>query len=242
MAAASPVKSLQEEATCPLCLEYFTDPVVTACGHNFCRACLSRCWEEPNPAASCPQCRAPVQQGPLRPNRPLANMVELVRQLSLEAGGGGLCEEHQEALKLFCEEDQALICLICRESRAHCAHTVLPIAEAAQEYKGKIQAHLKTLREEREKLLGWKATGERRSQECLKQTQAERQKIVAEFQQFLEEQERLLLAQLEKLDEEIGRLQTDTVRKLSAQISRLSERISELEGTCQKPASEFLQV
>ncbi|XP_075768935.1 E3 ubiquitin-protein ligase TRIM7-like isoform X2 [Pelodiscus sinensis] len=61
-----------------------------------------------------------------------------------------------------------------------------------------------------------------------KQTQAERQKIVAEFQQlrqFLEEQERLLLAQLEQLDEETGRLQTDTVRKLSAQISHLSERI-----------------
>nr|XP_025040592.1 tripartite motif-containing protein 15-like [Pelodiscus sinensis] len=77
-----------------------------------------------------------------------------------------------------------------------------------------------------------------------KQTQAERQKIVPEFQQlrqFLEEQERLLLAQLEKLDKEIGRLQTDTVRKVSAQISCLSEQISELEGTCQKPASEFLQ-
>uniref|UniRef100_K7FJG0 Uncharacterized protein n=1 Tax=Pelodiscus sinensis TaxID=13735 RepID=K7FJG0_PELSI len=73
-----------------------------------------------------------------------------------------------------------------------------------------------------------------------KQTQAERQKIVAEFQQlrqFLEEQERLLLAQLKKLDEEIGRLQTDTVRKLSVQISRISER----EGMSQKPASEFLQ-
>uniref|UniRef100_K7G362 Uncharacterized protein n=1 Tax=Pelodiscus sinensis TaxID=13735 RepID=K7G362_PELSI len=68
--------------------------------------------------------------------------------------------------------------------------------------------------------------------------------IVAEFQQlqqFLEEQERLLLAQLEKLDEEIGRFQTDTVRKLSVQISCLSEGIGELEGTCQKPTSEFLQ-
>ncbi|XP_075768742.1 zinc finger protein RFP-like [Pelodiscus sinensis] len=248
MAAASPVKSLQEEATCPLCLEYFKDPVVTACGHNFCRTCLSRCWEGPNPAASCLQCRDSVQQGPLRPNRQLANMVELVKQLSLQAvkgaGRDGVCEEHQEALKLFCEEDQAPICVICRESRAHRAHTVLPIAEAAQEYKGKIQAHLKTLREEREKLLGWKATGEGRSQEYLKQTQAERKKIVAEFQQlrqFLEEQERLLLAQLEQLDEETGRLQTDTVRKLSVQISHLSEQIGELEGTCQKSASEFLQ-
>ncbi|XP_075768586.1 zinc finger protein RFP-like [Pelodiscus sinensis] len=77
-----------------------------------------------------------------------------------------------------------------------------------------------------------------------KQTQDERAKIVAEFQQlqqFLEEQERLLLDQLEQLDEETGRLQTDTVGKLSAQISHLRERIGELEGTCQKPASEFVQ-
>ncbi|XP_075768546.1 zinc finger protein RFP-like [Pelodiscus sinensis] len=248
MATASPVESLREEATCPLCLEYFTDPVVTACGHNFCRACISQCWEGPGPATSCPQCRDQVQQGPLRPNRQLANMVELVKQLSLPAasgvGEGGVCRAHQEALKLFCKKDQAPICMVCRESRAHRAHMVVPLKEAAQEYKEKIQAHLKTLRDEREKLLGWKATGEGRSQEYLKQTQAERQKIVAEFQQlrqFLEEQERLLLAQLEKLEEEIGRLQTHTVRRLSTQISRLSELIHELEGTCQKPASEFLQ-
>uniref|UniRef100_K7FLV1 E3 ubiquitin-protein ligase TRIM7-like n=1 Tax=Pelodiscus sinensis TaxID=13735 RepID=K7FLV1_PELSI len=112
---------------------------------------------------------------------------------------------------------------------------VVPLQEAAQEYKEKLEACLKTLREEREKLLGRK-TAEGKSQEYLKWTQAEKQKIVAEFQQlrqFLEEQEQQLLAQLEKLDEEIGRLQTDTVRKLSAQISHLSKWIGELEGTYQ---------
>ncbi|XP_075768930.1 zinc finger protein RFP-like [Pelodiscus sinensis] len=248
MAAESTLESLQEEATCPVCLEYFTAPVTLECGHNFCRACISWCLEGPGPASSCPQCRAPVQQGPLRPNRQLANVVEIAKRLSLQApkgaGGDGVCGEHQEVLKLFCDEDQTPICVICHLSQAHRSHRVVPIQEAAQEYQGKIQAHLKTLRGKREKLLGWKATGEGRSQEYLKQTQAERQKIVAEFQQlrqFLEEQERLLLAQLEKLDEEIGRLQTDTVGKLSVQISHLSERISELEGKCQKPASEFLQ-
>ncbi|XP_074873034.1 uncharacterized protein LOC142024748 [Carettochelys insculpta] len=248
MAAGSPLQSLQEEATCPVCLEYFTAPVTLECGHNFCRACISQCWEGPDPAASCPQCRETVQQRHLRPNRQLANMAELVKRLSLQAAKGagwdGVCGEHQEALKLFCEEDQTLICLICRESRAHRAHTVVPIQEAAQEYKGKIQARLKTLREEREKLLGLKATREGKSRECLKQTQTERQKIVWEFQQlrqFLEEQERLLLAQLEKLEEEIVRMQNDNVSELSAQISRLSELMGEMEGKCQKPASEFLQ-
>ncbi|XP_075768571.1 tripartite motif-containing protein 26-like isoform X4 [Pelodiscus sinensis] len=80
-------------------------------------------------------------------------------------------------------------------------------------------------------------TAEGKSQKYLKWTKAERQMIVAKYQQlwqFLEGQERLLLAQLQKLDEEI-------VRRLSMQISRLSEWIGELEGTCQKPASEFLQ-
>ncbi|XP_075765582.1 uncharacterized protein LOC142820481 [Pelodiscus sinensis] len=201
MAAESPVESVREEAPRPVCLEDFTAPVALECGHNSCQAPLS------------PQGRDTEQQGPLRPNRQLANVVELAKPLSFQAAErarwDGVCGEHQEALKLFCEEDQTPMCVVSDRSQAH---TVVPKQEAAQAYK--------------------------------KWTQAERQRIVAEFQQlrqFLEEQERLLLAQLEKLDEEIGRLQTDTVRKLSAQISRISKGISELEGKCQKPASEFLQ-
>ncbi|CAM5158436.1 unnamed protein product [Eretmochelys imbricata] len=248
MAAASPMESLQEEATCPVCLEYFTDPVTLECGHNFCGACIAQCWEGPDTAASCPQCRETVQQRNLRPNRQLANILEIAKRLSFQAvkgaGGGEVCGEHQEALKLFCEEDQTPICVVCDRSRAHRAHRVVPIQEAAQEYKEKIQAHLKTLREEREKMLGLKVTGEKRSQEYLKQTETERQKIVSEFQQLrelLEEQERLLVAQLEKLDKEIVKIQNENITKLSEGISRLSELISEMEGKCQKPASEFLQ-
>uniref|UniRef100_A0A8C0H8B2 Zinc finger protein RFP-like n=1 Tax=Chelonoidis abingdonii TaxID=106734 RepID=A0A8C0H8B2_CHEAB len=195
MAAESPMESLQEEVTCPVCLEYFTEPVSLECGHHFCQACISQCWEGSDTAASCPQCRETVQQRNLRPNRKLANI----------------------ALKLFCEEDQTPICVICRESRAHRAHRVVPIQEAAQEYK--------VLRC------------------CPKQTETERQKIVSEFQQlqqFLEAQEQLLLAQLEKLDEEIVKIQSENITKLSEEVSCLSELISELEGKCQKPASECL--
>ncbi|XP_043353084.1 E3 ubiquitin-protein ligase TRIM7-like [Dermochelys coriacea] len=92
--------------------------------------------------------------------------------------------------------------------------------------------------------MGFKVIGEGKSREYLKQTKAERQKVVSEFQQLrqlLEEQERLLLAQLEKLDEEIVRIQNENVSNLSKQISHLSELISEMDGKCQKPASAFLQ-
>uniref|UniRef100_A0A8C0IRB4 Zinc finger protein RFP-like n=1 Tax=Chelonoidis abingdonii TaxID=106734 RepID=A0A8C0IRB4_CHEAB len=125
------------EATCPICLEYFKDPVTIECGHNFCRACIAQCWEGSDTAVSCPQCRETGQQGNLRPNRQLANVVEIVKRLSLQTAKGAgeerVCGEHQETLKLFCEEDQTPICVICRESRAHRAHTVVPIREAAQD-------------------------------------------------------------------------------------------------------------
>uniref|UniRef100_A0A8C0ITF0 Zinc finger protein RFP-like n=1 Tax=Chelonoidis abingdonii TaxID=106734 RepID=A0A8C0ITF0_CHEAB len=256
MAAENHVESLQDEATCPVCLEYFTEPVTLECGHNFCRACIAQCWEGSDTAASCPQCRETVRQRNLRPNRQLANVLEIAKRLSLQAAKGagedGVCERHQEALKLFCEEDQTPICVVCDKSRAHRAHTVVPIEEAAQEYK----------------ITGWTPntlsppTKWLQTTGCIpwapsmsltrpfpifiqKRTQTERQKIVSQFQQlrqFLKEQERLLLAQLENLDQEIERIQNENFSKLSEEISHLSELIGETEGKCQKPASEFLRV
>ncbi|XP_044837356.1 tripartite motif-containing protein 15-like [Mauremys mutica] len=136
------------------------------------------------------------------------------------------------------------MCVVCERSPEHRSHTVQLMEDAAQKYKEKIQAHLKTLREEREKLLGSKVTREEKSPKYLKQIEKKRQQIVADFQQlhqFLEEQEELLLAQLEKLEEEIMKIQNENITKVSEEISHLSNLISELEGKCQKPASEFLQ-
>ncbi|XP_075768860.1 uncharacterized protein LOC142821532 isoform X4 [Pelodiscus sinensis] len=157
MASGNLARSFQGEVTCHVCLEYFTDPVSIECGHNFCRACLSRCWGESEPNF-CPQCRETIPHRHLRPNYQLGNLVELVKRLQLPAGpvpeGQPECERHQEALKLFCQEDQAPICVVCDRSRAHRAHTVVPIEEAAQECKEQILSCLQRLREERDALRG----------------------------------------------------------------------------------------
>nr|XP_048674453.1 zinc finger protein RFP-like isoform X2 [Caretta caretta]XP_048674455.1 zinc finger protein RFP-like isoform X4 [Caretta caretta]XP_048674460.1 zinc finger protein RFP-like isoform X8 [Caretta caretta]XP_048674461.1 zinc finger protein RFP-like isoform X9 [Caretta caretta] len=248
MAGESKAESLRDELSCPICLEYFQEPVSIHCGHNFCRDCISQCWGESEPNFSCPQCRETAQQRNFRPSRELARVIEIARGLSFQAakgsGGERVCERHQEALKLFCQEDETPICLVCDKSKAHRSHTGVPIEEAAQEYKEQFQTRLQALKEEREKLLGWKLTGEKRSSEYLGKTDAEREKIVSQFKQlhqFLEEEERLLLARLGELEKEIVKLQDENITKLSAEISRLSELISEMEGKCQQPASEFLQ-
>lgn len=40
----NPVQTLQEEAVCAICLDYFKDPVSIGCGHNFCRGCVTQLW------------------------------------------------------------------------------------------------------------------------------------------------------------------------------------------------------
>ncbi|CAM5104940.1 unnamed protein product, partial [Natator depressus] len=248
MASGARVREIQEETKCPICLEYLRDAVTIKCGHNFCQVCITqycKTWAEPGSGSfCCPSCRARIPKGTLRKNYQLANIAEKIKQLDFKPGKENLCERHGKALDLFCDEDWEAVCVVCERSSEHRTHMVLLIEEAAQKYKEKIQAHLKTLREEREKLLGFKMTREEKRREYQKQTETERQKIVSEFQQlrqFLEEQERLLLAQLEKLDKKIVKIENENITKLSEEISCLSELISEMEGKCQKPASEFLQ-
>ena len=40
---------------CSICLNFFTDPVTTPCGHNFCKTCLSEHWDR-SELCHCPMC------------------------------------------------------------------------------------------------------------------------------------------------------------------------------------------
>ncbi|KAL8213198.1 UNVERIFIED_CONTAM: hypothetical protein K2H54_061248 [Gekko kuhli] len=147
MAAEGPVQELWEEASCSICLEFFNDPVTIAeCGHSFCRACLTRSWEEPAAAEpSCPQCRGRTQKRKLRPNQQLANFVEIAMKFRPLEGKWvevkmELCEKHQEPLELFCKEDEAPVCTVCSLSKEHGDHEVVPLEEAFQENRAVLAA------------------------------------------------------------------------------------------------------
>ncbi|XP_009818382.2 zinc finger protein RFP [Gavia stellata] len=249
MAAPSPTAELPSEASCPICLEYFRDPVSIHCGHNFCRACITRCWEWSTANFSCPQCRETAPERIFRPSRELARVLEIAKRLSLQAARGETveeegCERHREPLKVFCKDDEAFICVICRESRAHRSHTMLPVQDAVQEYKGQIQAHLQVLKEDRDKLLGFREAEMRRSWEYLEKTEAERQGVFSKFEGlrlFLEDHARHLLAQLGDLERDLEKTQEENITSLTKEISRLDTLIQEMEEKCQQPASKFLR-
>ncbi|XP_041959906.1 protein NLRC5-like [Alosa sapidissima] len=60
----------QDQSRCGVCEQVLRDPVITTCGHSFCRQCISSDWEQPGLPGDqvCPQCgKTCSTQPPLQP-------------------------------------------------------------------------------------------------------------------------------------------------------------------------------
>nr|XP_014339582.1 PREDICTED: zinc-binding protein A33-like [Latimeria chalumnae] len=135
MASKAANVNLEEDLTCSICYEIFTDPVTLQCGHNFCKKCVCEYWKQ-SCTRSCSICRAPSTTD-LKINIILHSITDALKEKS-EAQPEGICSEHEEKLKLFCLEDQELICVICQTSKKHQNHKCCPIKEAALDYKEEV--------------------------------------------------------------------------------------------------------
>ncbi|XP_073346238.1 E3 ubiquitin-protein ligase TRIM21-like [Pagrus major] len=62
MASSSSLLS-EDQFLCPICLDVFTRPVSTPCGHNFCMSCISTYWND-TPVCRCPLCKETFERRP----------------------------------------------------------------------------------------------------------------------------------------------------------------------------------
>ncbi|CAL8389721.1 unnamed protein product [Boreogadus saida] len=66
----------EENFSCSICLDVFSSPVSTPCGHNFCRTCITKYWDE-QVKYKCPVCNELFNTRPdLRVNILLSEMVD----------------------------------------------------------------------------------------------------------------------------------------------------------------------
>ncbi|XP_029998415.1 E3 ubiquitin-protein ligase TRIM39-like [Sphaeramia orbicularis] len=80
MAAAGRVRS-EDQFLCSICLDVFTDPVSTPCGHNFCKSCIFEHWDN-NKIYQCPMCQKAFDP---RPELYVNTFIsEIVAQFRLE--------------------------------------------------------------------------------------------------------------------------------------------------------------
>ncbi|XP_073707363.1 E3 ubiquitin-protein ligase TRIM39-like isoform X1 [Garra rufa] len=102
---------LSEDLQCSICLDVFTDPVSTPCGHNFCKTCLNKCWDN-SQTCSCPYCKETFKQRPdLKINTTLRELVGHYKKKTPEKTTDVLCD--------FCEERKLKAlksCLVCQSS------------------------------------------------------------------------------------------------------------------------------
>ena len=53
------IKKVEDQITCPICMEHFTDPRVLPCFHSYCLTCLQRVPVDLVEGLPCPTCRSP---------------------------------------------------------------------------------------------------------------------------------------------------------------------------------------
>ncbi|XP_032709169.1 tripartite motif-containing protein 34-like isoform X3 [Lontra canadensis] len=155
---ASKILNIQDEVSCPICLELLTESLTLDCGHSSCQACITVNTTEaeisPGEESSCPMCGVRYSLRNLCPNQPLINMMERIRKFKLnpeEKLKRDLCVHHEEKLLLFCKEDRKVICWVCERSQEHRGHHIFLVEEVVKECQEKLQAALERLRKEQQK-------------------------------------------------------------------------------------------
>ncbi|XP_078286267.1 zinc-binding protein A33-like [Rhinoraja longicauda] len=234
MASQHQIQSLTEDAICPICMDFFCDPVILECGHNFCRSCITQNWDREG-RNSCPECREDIADRALKVNRALASITETARALSLNTGRKERklhCEECQEELKLFCETDKKLVCLICRDAREHKSHSFMPIQEAVESYKEQIITSLeiltknKSAMEEMEQQQKEKLSGVREQSHNLLTYITS---VFAELRQILNEKERLFLKDLREEGESVLNPMENNLRAIQEEINYIQKKLLKLQ-------------
>ncbi|XP_034391712.1 E3 ubiquitin-protein ligase TRIM21-like isoform X1 [Cyclopterus lumpus] len=94
MAAASNLLS-EDQFLCSVCLDVFTDPVSTPCGHNFCKKCINDYWDTNN-QNMCPMCKKVFISRPeLLVNTLFSEMVSQFRQSAQQKASSSSSEQQE---------------------------------------------------------------------------------------------------------------------------------------------------
>ncbi|XP_031437346.2 zinc-binding protein A33-like [Clupea harengus] len=237
---------LEEDLCCPVCCDFFKDPVLLTCAHSVCKACLQQFWDSKG-SRECPYCRRKCSRQLYPTNMALRNLCEtFLQEKSQRASAGSevLCGLHSEKLKLFCLEDNQPVCFVCQTSKKHKNHSFSPVDEAALDCKEEIKVKLQPLQERLKTFEEVKLISDQTAAHIKTQAQHTEKQIKEEFEelhQFLRDEEAARIAALREENELKSQMIKEKIEKMSREISSLSDTIRAIEGGMGADDITFLQ-
>uniref|UniRef100_UPI00398F29C1 E3 ubiquitin-protein ligase TRIM39-like n=1 Tax=Pristiophorus japonicus TaxID=55135 RepID=UPI00398F29C1 len=202
MSCEEELAELKEQVTCALCNMLFKEPVTLACGHTACKECVARLVVDTAGRVTCPTCSAECTPVDALDNELAAKMVETLRKiLELSEDDNERCQKHNLPHTAFCLDDMRLLCGKMVDEHKDCR--IIPIKEAAERFKEKLQQTLEYLETQAKENAG---RNEQMNLIDLKnQGDTVREKIQIAFdtlRKFLEKEEKAISTEVEVQEEQ----------------------------------------
>uniref|UniRef100_A0A1X7UUL3 RING-type domain-containing protein n=1 Tax=Amphimedon queenslandica TaxID=400682 RepID=A0A1X7UUL3_AMPQE len=227
---------LEEQLTCPVCLDHYTNPKTLPCLHSFCKHCLEGLpLDKKNETfyLSCPTCRHRTElpeegAGAFPVAFTLNNLKEMHSLMKKTAvlpnPQEATCSDHGKPLELFCETCNTIICVTC-QVRNHKHHEYDLIADSYTKHSQELRECLSPIEGKKEALKKVLSAIEER--EC--EIREKREGILEEIHEMVEEMINVLCQSERKLTEQAKRVTDDKLKVLSEQMKSAEMSLSLLE-------------
>ena len=226
---SSGLRKLEEQLTCPVCIDLYTNPKILPCLHSFCQECLEGLPQESEARGdtyyfSCPTCRQRIEVpiegvGAFPVAFHLNNLKEIMQNLQRNVPNPQqvTCNDHD---KVFCETCKIIICLHCTY-HTHEGHEHTLVSDCYQMLYNNLKP-VKGKKEALKKVLSDIAVreGEIRERE---------EGVIEEINGMVEEMIGILRQSERKLTEQVKRVTDAKLEMLSGQAKSAQKSLSLLE-------------
>ena len=215
---------LEEQLTCPVCLDHYTNPKTLPCLHSFCQDCLEGLpLDKKNETyyLSCPTCRHCTELpeegvGAFPVAFTLNNLKEMYsltkKTADLSNPQEATCSDHGKPLELFCETCDTVICVNC-SVRNHKHHEYDLITDSYTKHCRKLRECLSPVEGKKEALKKVLSALAEREGEIRERGEG----VLEEIHEMVEEMMNVLRESERKLTEQAKRVTDDKLKVLSEQ-------------------------
>ena len=233
---SSGLLKLEEQLTCPVCLDLYTNPKTLPCLHSFCQECLEGLPQEREARGdtyylSCPTCRQRTEVpregvGAFPVAFHLNNLKEIAQSLKNKESDPQqvTCNDHDKPLEVFCETCKTVICFHCTY-RTHKDHKHALISDCYPKYYQMLHDSLKPVKGKKQALK--KVLSDLAEREG--QIRERGEGVLEETHQMVEEMIGILRQSERKLTEQVKRVTDAKLQVLSEQTKSVQMSLSLLE-------------